>query len=106
MVCTRTLNFYSVKPETKPGTVHVILHGKQGNTAKDLMKIISISLASTQGSSCPLLKQQEAPCASHKPAEQGGAGTHPATSIYHPQQVFIGINGTQLEEMGRKSCLI
>lgn len=34
------LVLYSVKPETKPSTIHFILQGKQGNTAKDLMKII------------------------------------------------------------------
>lgn len=33
------LALYSVKPETKPSTIHFILQGKQGNTAKDFIKI-------------------------------------------------------------------
>lgn len=31
---------YSVKPETKPSTIHFVLQDKQGKTVKDLMKVI------------------------------------------------------------------
>lgn len=78
-------------------------------TQLDLMKIIWNSLASTQVSSCPSLKQQQASCsgavAPHKPAEGGGASTHLATSVYHPQQVFIGIKGTPTGRNGEKELL-
>lgn len=61
------------------------------------------------GSSCPWRRQGGGSllrgCGSLKPAEQGGASTHPATGIYHPQQVFIGIKGTPAGRNGEKELL-
>lgn len=100
VICPTALNLSCIKPETKSSTIHVILQVKQGNTAKDLTTIMSMSLASTQSAAaCLVAGSQPRACGSPQICSTR-KHTHTSChqektfSIYHPHLVFMGISST------------